>query len=36
MKQKKYTQMQRIERLEKAVANLYMIIQAMLEKKDNK
>lgn len=34
MKPKKFTQIQRIERLEKAVANLYMIIQAMLDKKD--
>ena len=32
MKPKKYTQMQRIVQLEKAVTNLYVMIQAVIDK----
>lgn len=32
MKPKKYTQMQRIAQLEKAVTNLYVMIQAVIDK----
>ena len=32
MKQKKWTQAQRIANLEKATSNLYMMIQAIMEK----
>jgi len=32
MKAKKYTQVQRIAQLEKAVTNLYLMIQAVIDK----
>jgi hypothetical protein len=32
MKPKKYTQIQRIVQLEKAVSNLYMMVQALIDK----